>query len=514
MAKETAKIARGLLKAAFPGHTFSVRSKSSVDVNWIDGPSVEQVNRVLGPLEGKFYDGQYEVTSYKYSWLSPDGTVTREEVPGAEQVCFSNYLFTHRDYSEAFIRMAAAEKSKECGWDAPPIVEIAYFPGPKQKGTVWTYNTDPRETHHRWFAEHLAKKTDYPEEGAEVAPSADSEPEATCPACCFYESGRCPGVADMAGCDDFDNPNALYVLEDPEGDPSPEVEHAPTVHISPKQINIGPRPTSRDDNLHWVGKHVANLMGSDWHYEGNPEYRSCNIENETGYGIHLYAEKDRIEITGTWPRLVDEFNQGGYLYSPSNGTAPKITVSAQRDPQAIVSDIKNRFLPDYLTMYADRSVRCESDRRHNVDRLELLKKIEGRVGGERRTTFQPDRVHLYHANRRSWGTVAVDSRARAEAIKLDLPEGNEVVILEAIKHLFPSQDRDLAVAQLRNDQGAILAALTILRDCFPVETRPNGVQVAIESLGDAWNTCEEWIDRSKEGNIAGPGSLRKVPDLA
>ncbi len=63
---DTAKLIRAELKKAFPGMTFSVRSRkyaggSSIDVEWDDGPRVKDVDKVVGKFEGSRFDGMQDL---------------------------------------------------------------------------------------------------------------------------------------------------------------------------------------------------------------------------------------------------------------------------------------------------------------------------------------------------------------------------------------------------------------------------------------------------------------------
>lgn len=58
------------LKKAFPGVKFKVRSSSfsmgnSVDVDWIDGPTRDEVNRIIGRYQYGHFDGMQDL--YEYS---------------------------------------------------------------------------------------------------------------------------------------------------------------------------------------------------------------------------------------------------------------------------------------------------------------------------------------------------------------------------------------------------------------------------------------------------------------
>ncbi len=86
---ETAKLVRAALKKAFPGVTFSVRSKTysggaSIDVGWTDGPEPADVEKVTGIYTGARFDGSIDLKTHTYHWLLPDGTVTLARMIGTE----------------------------------------------------------------------------------------------------------------------------------------------------------------------------------------------------------------------------------------------------------------------------------------------------------------------------------------------------------------------------------------------------------------------------------------------
>jgi hypothetical protein len=86
---ETAKMIRVALKAKFPGVKFSIRSKSyaggsSINVNWIDGPTSKAVEEITDPYQGKGFDGSIDMAYYKDSIMLADGTVTYGPTGGTE----------------------------------------------------------------------------------------------------------------------------------------------------------------------------------------------------------------------------------------------------------------------------------------------------------------------------------------------------------------------------------------------------------------------------------------------
>ena len=85
---ETAKLIRNALKRAFPGVTFSVKSKNyaggcSVDVRWTDGPTTAEVEAVAQMFQGRRFDGMIDLAWSATLWLLPDGTATVASDPGS-----------------------------------------------------------------------------------------------------------------------------------------------------------------------------------------------------------------------------------------------------------------------------------------------------------------------------------------------------------------------------------------------------------------------------------------------
>jgi len=87
---EAAKAIRKELKAAFPGIKFRVRSHtysggSSIDVNWINGPTEKQVAGYTAKYTNGHFDGMTDCYEY-----ANDGR------PGG-----AGYVFTKREYSDS-----------------------------------------------------------------------------------------------------------------------------------------------------------------------------------------------------------------------------------------------------------------------------------------------------------------------------------------------------------------------------------------------------------------------------
>lgn len=148
---DTAKLIRPLLKAAFPGVKFSVKSDSyaggaSIDISWTDGPSKKAVEKIAKPFAGAGFDGMIDMKYSKSAWLLPDGTATwgsssgtgdsRGSEPGykyekphpdAKKVHFgSDYVFCTKAHSKEKYEAAAVEAAKYWGVPVIPVVECSW----------------------------------------------------------------------------------------------------------------------------------------------------------------------------------------------------------------------------------------------------------------------------------------------------------------------------------------------------------------------------------------------------
>jgi len=99
-AAEHAKIIRKVLKEAFPGIKFSVRTHkyaggASIRVRWTDGPTGNTVNDILRPLAGGYFDG---MTDYKGG---------KSHMHNGEEISLgADFIFVDRDLSETWIKAA------------------------------------------------------------------------------------------------------------------------------------------------------------------------------------------------------------------------------------------------------------------------------------------------------------------------------------------------------------------------------------------------------------------------
>lgn len=110
---DTARLMRKELKTVFPSVRFSVRSSvyangASITVSWIDGPFVEQVEKVCKRYEGASFDGTIDLKEYK-----PDTLMAFEGEDMPVLVSFgSDFVFCNRELSPAYIAQLSIEAQK------------------------------------------------------------------------------------------------------------------------------------------------------------------------------------------------------------------------------------------------------------------------------------------------------------------------------------------------------------------------------------------------------------------
>lgn len=167
-AVDTAKMIRKLLKREYPDIQFYVRTDkyaggASVNITWKDGPGEDEVRGLVGPFEGKGFDGSIDMSYYKAAWILPDGTATLAHTSGTR--CSMGYIpesdtpkphpdaqlasfgissvRTSRYFSQKRLERAIREVKDEFGFSwAPEIVEQGFWVGGKRKGDAYSFERD------------------------------------------------------------------------------------------------------------------------------------------------------------------------------------------------------------------------------------------------------------------------------------------------------------------------------------------------------------------------------------
>lgn len=132
---EAAKMLRKILRNKFPGVKFSVRKSGwTLRVDWIDGPSQEQVDFYAKPFAGQGFDGSIDMRYYMNAIILENGSVIHGstngttgsmgyvesetvEVPeGAREVSFNvDFVFTSRRHSQRLVDSAIAAYERKFG---------------------------------------------------------------------------------------------------------------------------------------------------------------------------------------------------------------------------------------------------------------------------------------------------------------------------------------------------------------------------------------------------------------
>jgi len=136
-----AKNMRVELKRAFPGVKFSVTGKSfsmgnSVSINWTDGPTSKQVEKITGRYSAGSFDGMTDCYNYESSaWTEAFGS--------------SKYVHEGRHYSAELIARAIRELVAEYGdYDTPTVEQ--YQRGDANKSPILDSGESSRHYHDSW----------------------------------------------------------------------------------------------------------------------------------------------------------------------------------------------------------------------------------------------------------------------------------------------------------------------------------------------------------------------------
>jgi hypothetical protein len=114
---ETAKLVRQAVKAAFPGVKFQVRSSnyslgSSVDVSWDNGPTEQQVDKVVDQYSGADFDGMADIKTYRpavrVTWV-PGSKEATKYGETAEVHMGADYVQCHRTLTDDYRTKLLAE---------------------------------------------------------------------------------------------------------------------------------------------------------------------------------------------------------------------------------------------------------------------------------------------------------------------------------------------------------------------------------------------------------------------
>jgi hypothetical protein len=161
-AADTAKLIRTQLKKYFPSTKFWVNSKTysggaSIDIDWIDGPTADQVKKIADPFSGAGFDGMNDYKTTHKGYLLPDGSAAFAEVerdlfttdhytkphPDAKLVHFgADYIFENRHLSPEFAKPIIERICSEYGKPLPTFYESNPWLGGKKQDKITVISWD------------------------------------------------------------------------------------------------------------------------------------------------------------------------------------------------------------------------------------------------------------------------------------------------------------------------------------------------------------------------------------
>lgn len=98
-----------------------------------------------------------------------------------------------------------------------------------------------------------------------------------------------------------------------------------------------------------LAQHLAQHLGNAWGWEEMHQWGS-KVFHSNGMGIFLNdwkSQGNRVEVSGIWPKW------GSHTWSPRESL--KVSVSLARAPEAILADLKRRFLEPYWKLFTQQN---------------------------------------------------------------------------------------------------------------------------------------------------------------
>ncbi len=162
--------------------------------------------------------------------------------------------------------------------------------------------------------------------------------------------------------------------------------------------------------------------------EPNKYERRADLRNRAGdEGLHItnggYGNQNRLAVRGHYPA-----DYKGRHHLSGHDNAPSITIAETKTPEAIVTDIKRRFMPSYLETLAkvrERNARWKEEEEAKERALRLLAKAFG--VRDVRTTGQEWAVYFHKGSAKVYSGGDVELKVYAPlpaALKIATLIGN------------------------------------------------------------------------------------------
>jgi hypothetical protein len=151
---------------------------------------------------------------------------------------------------------------------------------------------------------------------------------------------------------------------------------------------------------------IAAALGAGWTVQAPRDGQSTrHVGQADGSGVSIWFTEypaGRLEIHGIWPRGKD-----GQEYRPTRygETSPTITVNASRPAAQIAAEIRRRFLPGYLALYAKKTAERAGAEQYQDRTADTLARIlaataseggrQGRANGAQLSTVYLRESHVH-----------------------------------------------------------------------------------------------------------------------
>lgn len=124
---------------------------------------------------------------------------------------------------------------------------------------------------------------------------------------------------------------------------------------------------------------IAAILGGQISFpHEHTDNATIDLGNERRFFVRHY--KGKLTVYGLWPKSKVD----GHIFAPGYGEpTPEISASATKTPEKIANDIKNRFLPDYETLVAQKIERRNNQDAYTNSRTQTADKIAEIMGNER-----------------------------------------------------------------------------------------------------------------------------------